>query len=628
MINNNNINNNYYYYQNYYYQNYPRTVIVRNSNNKYLNKTRNNIRENIEKNSNDKNVNKNQIKHTNSYRFMPYNLINKKNSNFNPYNTYVSNFNYNLFKSIPNNIKNINNDGNANKNYQNYPRTVIVRNSNNKYLNKTRNNIRENIEKNSNDKNVNINQTKIANSYRFMPYNPIINKTNLNLNTYMSNFNYDIFKNINNKPYEFINKKKLNSRSKSFIMKKTDDKSMEKIMKNIQENNTLNLLKPKKEKPLNNNDRYILRELKRDLSEEHERAIKKLTGEGLIDPEKTDKTKFESMKNRFYYDCLKTTPDYVKPLKEYAHQILNKFAEIANNIIDQKKGENIVEKYKDFDENISLLEKECNILYAIAYFNSEEHSAFDREDTEILFKNIMTIFDSEFSNYNVDYSRYGLAELTKKLKYMDTLIHKSMSNTQRNIFEELEDNSCLNISEKDHEFFYNALKTAYIYCVYSQDCEKCIEELDKYFGRRSGYDENKEKLKELFEKEMERRKNHYYAKKFHIEQEREHRILEIIFLYLLTAIFDEKFEKELLSNNNEDSVLEVFLNEFNNDERLDRHENLIDICYKDMFTVFISNYSPYEYYIVGEILKNIANNNIDINLNFGIERFKNLKIDY
>ena len=465
-----------------------------------------------------------------------------------------------------------------------------------------------------------------------MPYNPIINKTNLNLNTYMSNFNYDIFKNIkkniNNKPYEFINKKKLNSRSKSFIMKKTDDKSMEKIMKNIQENNTLNLLKPKKEKPLNNNDRYILRELKRDLSEEHERAIKKLTGEGLIDPEKTDKTKFESMKNRFYYDCLKTTPDYVKPLKEYAHQILNKFAEIANNIVDQKKGENIVEKYKDFDENISLLEKECNILYAIAYFNSEEHSAFDREDTEILFKNIMTIFDSEFSNYNVDYSRHGLDELTKKLKYMDTLIHKSMSNTQRNIFEELENNSCLNISEKDHEFFYNALKTAYIYCVYSQDCEKCIEELDKYFGRRSGYDENKEKLKELFEKEMERRKNHYYAKKFHIEQEREHRILDIIFLYLLTAIFDEKFEKELLSNNNEDSVLEVFLNEFNNDERLDRHENLIDICYKDMFTVFISNYSPYKYYIVGEILKNIANNNIDINLNFGIERFKNLKIDY
>ena len=47
-----------------------------------------NVIENNKKNNNNKNANKKQNKHTNSDGFMPYNLINKKNSNSNLYPPY------------------------------------------------------------------------------------------------------------------------------------------------------------------------------------------------------------------------------------------------------------------------------------------------------------------------------------------------------------------------------------------------------------------------------------------------------------------------------------------------------------------------------------------------------------
>ncbi len=457
-------------------------------------------------------------------------------------------------------------------------------------------------------------KVKKTNSIKFIPKIKIEDTKDINLSS-----DYQELNNITNSK---IKKNKLDN-AKSMISRKLNNKTMGEIIKNIQKNyskkninnNELKLLKSKKEKPLNEHDKYILRELKRYLSENHEDAIGKLTGEGLIDPEKTNTTKIEYMKNHFYYNYLRKTPNYVNQLKEYANIILSKFTEIAKNIVNNKKGENTVEKYKNFDENISLLEKESNILNAIAYLNIEKHTAFDQEDTEILFKNIMTIFNNEFSNYVVDYSEHGLKELTRKLKNMDNAIHESMTNTQKDIFKNLEINSCLNITKENHNLFYNALKTAYTYSNYSQYREGCIEKLNEYFTDPNADNyENKMALKKLFDNEIKRMNEGYYKKKFSIEKD--YKILDIIFLYLLTATFDKDVEKEILSNKNEDSILEVFLNEFNNYNRLYKNENLIDIRYRNMFSVFISNYSPYKYYIVEELLEKITKNNIKINLNF------------
>lgn len=292
-----------------------------------------------------------------------------------------------------------------------------------------------------------------------------------------------------------------------------------------------------------------------------------------------------------------------------------------------------------FNETLSLLEKEMSIIYVILYLYSNNHSAF--KNNIKIFTNIMNIYLQNFPDRK---AKYEVKDLELKLKDMDNKILNILTPAQIEIFNDLYNNSYLNIKDKDHhDIFYRELQTAHLYDTeyhyYIADKNEEYnfgnkEWIDMMNGFVEEYVKNMEiekddpkikKLKEIIKIEGKKIKDRHYKKYTEIilgeknQKECEEIIARIIGRILIATIFDDTVAEKILTPNTpyeeKDYILKVFLKEIS---RKGRHKNVIglyDNAYENIFRRYRYNmisqkdnpyYENFRNMLIGVVLTNTS----------------------
>ena len=231
-------------------------------------------------------------------------------------------------------------------------------------------------------------------------------------------------------------------------------------------------------------------------------------------------------------------------------------------------------KYDDFYKTFSLLQKELSIIYSTIFLYKENHTAFNKDDTIKLLTNIVNSYCKAFSDVDERSAASEIRRSYNKIRIMDNYIHIKMNPSQREIFNDLENKTYLNINNiNQHKIFHDQI-LLHDFIINIKNPKDELEKIIENNNNLSLNDNQSKILFDLYEIEREKISKEHYKKNYDFKYN--NGVELAVYYCLLFTTSNKDFAKKILTEENleknkkYDRLLEIILSEILNENRIDK----------------------------------------------------------